>query len=102
MVAILITFNSLHKDFDTSMASLLEANDKTIDQIQSILQSIDAKNISKGAIEDGTSNLAMAFKDKNTLKKKANSDDECYNCHKLGYFGRNYLLFDRKLNKNTQ
>ncbi len=43
----------------------------------------------------------MAFKDKGP-KRKANSDHECYNCHKFGHFERDYFLPDRKLNRNTQ
>lgn len=91
----MIALDSLHEDFDTTTASLLEAGDKTIDQIQSILQSKEAKNISKrttGAVGD----LAMAFRDG---KRKANSDDEYYNCHKLGHFGRDCSLSDKRLNR---
>lgn len=32
----------------------------------------------------------------------ANNNDECYNCHKLGHMVMDYLLSDKKLNKNTQ
>lgn len=102
MVEILIVLDLLHKDFDTNMASLLKANNKTIDQIKSILQSRDTKNISRRATEDSISNLTMAFKDKNLPKRKINREDKCYNCYKLDYFGRNYLLSDKKLNKNLQ
>ncbi len=94
-IAIVIALDTLHDGFDTTTASLLESGDKTIGQIQSILQSKEAKNISKrttGAVGD----LAMAFRDG---KKKANSDEECYNCHKLGHFGRDFLLPEKKLNR---
>lgn len=47
IIAIMITLDSLHKDFDTTTTSLLETEDKTIDQIQSILQLKKAKNLSK-------------------------------------------------------
>ena len=100
-IAIVIALDSLHKDFDTTTASLLETVDKTIDQIQSIFQSKEAKNLSKQAT-GGTGDLAMAFRDKSGPKKKANSDDECYNYHKLGHFGRDCSLPDKRLNRNTQ
>lgn len=75
-IAIVIALDSLHKNFDTITVSLLEIGDKTIDQIQSILQSKEAKNISKQATGKGISNHAMAFRNNNALKKKANSYEE--------------------------
>lgn len=83
-IAIVVAFDTLHEDFDTTAASLMETGDKTIDEIQSILQSKEAKNISKRAT-GGTSELAMAFRDN---KRKAASHEECFNCHELGHFGR--------------
>lgn len=46
-----------------------------------------------------TKDLAMAFKDSNGPKKKANRDEECFNYHKLGHFKLDYLLSDRRLAK---
>lgn len=94
-IAIVIALDSLHEDFDTTIASLLETGDKTIDQIQSILQSKEAKNLSKRAT-GSVGDLAMAFRDG---KRKANTDDKCYNCHKLGHFGRDCLFPDKRLNR---
>lgn len=97
-IAIVIALDSLHDDFDTTTASLLETGDKTIDQIQSILQWKEAKLISKrttGAVGD----LAMTFKDNGTLKRKTNSNEECFNCHNLGHFGRDCPLPDKRLNR---
>ncbi len=101
MIAIVIALDLLHKDFDTTTASLLETSDKIIDQIQSILQSKEAKNLNKRATGD-TDNLAMAFRDKEGPKRKANSNDECYNYHKLGYFGKDYFLLNKRLNRTTK
>lgn len=99
-IAIVIALDTLHDDFDSTTASLLEAGDKSIDQIQSILQRREAKNISKrstGAVGD----VAMAFRDNQATKRKANSNEECYNCHRLGHFGCDCPLPDRRLNRNT-
>lgn len=63
IIAIVNPLNSLYKDFDTITASLLETEDKTIDQIWSILQLKEAKNLSKEATEN-TENLAITFRDK--------------------------------------
>ena len=95
-IAIVIALDTLHDNFNTTTASLLESGDKTIDQIQSILQSKEAKNISKRATKV-TRDLAMAFRDSNGPKKKAYRDKKCFNCHKLGHFGRDCHQPDRRL-----
>lgn len=59
-----------------------------------------AKNLSKRATKD-TSDLAMTFRNKKP-KRKANSDDKCYNYHKLEHFGRDCFLPNRRLNRTTQ
>ena len=101
-IAIVIALDSLHDNFDMTNTSLLEAGDKTIDQIQSILQSKKAKNISK-RVNGGTGNLAMIFRDSsNTPKRKANSYKKCYNCHNLGHFGRDCPLPDKRINRSIQ
>lgn len=46
IIAIVITLDSLYKDFNTTNASLLEMGNKGIDQIQGILQLKEAKNLS--------------------------------------------------------
>lgn len=87
-MAIVIALDLLYQDFDPTITSLLETNEKSIYKIQSILQSKKAKNLSKQAIEV-VANLAMAFKDKENAPKirKIISEDECYNCHNLGHSG---------------
>lgn len=68
IIEIVIALNSLNDNFDTITTSLLESRDKTIDQIQSILQLREVKNISKHVTEV-TKDLAIAFRDNNGLKK---------------------------------
>ena len=70
---------------------MLEWADKTITEIQQILASAKAKFISKratGVIGD----LAMMSKDRNSTKRKAKSEDKCFNCGKLGHWGRDCTL----------
>lgn len=100
MIAIVIALDSLHKDLNMTIASLLETGDKTIDQIQSILQSKDAKNLSKRAIGD-TRDLTMAVRNKRP-RRNARNNNKCYNCHKLRQFGRDCFLPNRRLNRTTQ
>ena len=93
-IAIVIALDLIHNDFETKTSSLLKTGDKTIDEIQQILCSAEAKNLSKRATSV-TNDLAMSFRrpqrDYNSYlggKQKANSDEQCYNYHKLGHFGR--------------
>lgn len=65
----MIAIDSLYDNFDMTNSSLLEANDKIIDQIQSILQSKETKNISK-QVTEGTGDLAMVFRDSSNIPKK--------------------------------
>lgn len=66
---------------------MLERGDKTIEEIQQILAFAEAKFLSKRAT-GVTADLAMMSKGKGNSKRKATSDDRCYNCHKFGHFGR--------------
>lgn len=84
------------------MVSFLGAGNKTIDQTHSILQSKEPKNLSIQATEVSTGNLAMGFRDKDLLKRMANSDNKCYNFYKFGHLRRNSLLSNKRLNRNTQ
>ena len=96
-IAIVIAINTLHDDFNTITASLLENRDKTINRIQSILQSKEAKNISKQTT-GVVGNLAMSYKQNNnwSLKKKAHPDKEYFNCHELGHYGQDCPYVNRQ------
>lgn len=86
-IAIVVALDFLHDDFETTITSMLERGDKTIEEIQQILASAEAKFLSKQAI-GVTADLTMMSKSKGSSKRKATSDDRCYNCHKFGHFGR--------------
>lgn len=73
MITIVIVLNTLHNYFDTTISSLLEIRDKTIDQIESILQLKKVQNLSKRSIRT-ISKFAMTFM---YNKYKANSDKKC-------------------------
>lgn len=50
IIAIVIALNSLHKDFNMTIAKLLKTSNKTINKIWSIFQSKKAKNLNERAI----------------------------------------------------
>lgn len=98
-IAIVIVLNSLYEDFDIITTSLLQTGNKTIDQIQTILQSKEAKTFSKQTT-GATGNLAMAFHKRNCDgKRKANTNNKCYNCHKLGHPSQDCPLPNKRLNR---
>lgn len=85
-ITIVVALNSLHNNFETTTTSMLESGDKTIDEIQQILASAEAKFISKqatGVIGD----LAILSRGKSG-KRRVTSDDRCFNCNKFGHFGQ--------------
>ncbi len=93
-IAIVIALDFIYDDFETKTSSLLETGDKSINEIQEILCSAEAKNLSKRATGI-TGDLAMSFRGPprgyssySGAKRKANSDKQCFNCHKFGHFGR--------------
>ena len=84
-IAIVIALDTLYNDFDTTKASMLETEDKSIDEIFTIIQSKEAKLKSKQATGN-IGDAAMAFRAP-LPKKKATYDDLCYNCHQKKHFG---------------
>lgn len=94
-IAIMIILDSLYEDFDTITVSLLETSNKTINQIQNILQSKEAKNLSKRAIE-ATKDLAMAFynRDRNG-KRKANTNTNAITVTNLTILAKTILILTK-------
>lgn len=95
----MIALDILYNDFETTTASLFKSNNKILDQIQSILQSKKVKNIGKKTTEV-IRDLAIGLRNSNNYKKgakrKAGSDEKYYNCHKLGYYARDYNIPDKR------
>lgn len=76
----------LHNDFESTTITMLERGNKTINKIQQILAFTKAKFISKQAISLIGDLIIMS---KTQSKKKVNSNNNCFNYRKLGYFGKN-------------
>lgn len=100
-IAIVVALDSLHDDFEATTASMLERGDQTIEEIQQILASAEAKLISKRAT-GVTGDLVMVSRGRNFGKRKVASSDKCYNCHKLGHFGRDCKLPNQRVSGNRQ
>lgn len=62
IITIVIALNILYNNFDLITANLIKTGDKSIEQIQSILQLKKAKNINKQFME-AVAEIAMAFRD---------------------------------------
>lgn len=87
-IAIVIALNSLYNNFETTTTSMFESRDKTIVKIQQILVTAEAMFISKQAIRV-TKSLAILSQEKSG-KRKATSNNRCFNYNKLEYFGWDY------------
>ena len=88
-IAIVIALDMLHDNYNTTIASMLETGNKSIDEIFAIIQSKEAKFKSKCATENiGNAVMTIQGKTNNfsSQKRKTNSDKECYNCHQKGLF----------------
>lgn len=69
-IAIVVALDSLYDDFEATTASLLERGDKTIEEIQQILASTEAKLTSKRTT-GVTGDMAMTTRGRNPGKRKA-------------------------------
>ncbi len=101
-IAIVIATEFPHEDFEHVMSgSLGQGGEKSIDEIESILLSAEAKFRSKRAV-GVTANLAyMSRNIGQKCKTKATSEDECFDCRKMGHFGQDCKFSDYRLKKKS-
>lgn len=103
-MAIVIVLDMLYDDYDKTTASMLETENKSIDEIFAIIQSKEAKFKSKhvtGNMGDAAMTIQGKTSNPSFQKKKANSDEECYNYHQKGHFSRDCNLPDRRRRTDT-
>lgn len=103
-IAIAVALNSLYNDFKLTTTTMLERGNKMIDEIQQILASAKAKFIGKQSTGVTKDLAMMSRRGRNGVKRKATSEDKCFNCHKLGHFRRDCTAPDtrppkKKVNK---
>lgn len=105
-ISIVIALDSIYNNLKTKILSLFKTDNKTIDKIQQIFCFAKAKKLNK-KVTNNINNMAILFRKpqrynkrchNNYLlekkKQKTNSDKLCFNCHKLGQYGRDYNQSD--------
>ena len=83
-IAIFIIFNILYSNFVITTASILKTRDKSIKEIQNIIQSKDIKYKAKQLtcqLEDKIIAILVAFYEGKNFKEKVNSNHKYFNCH---------------------
>lgn len=84
---------------------MLKTRDKTIKEIQSIIQSKEAKQKTKqltSQLENAVIAATIAFLGgSNFQKQKINSDNKYYNCYQKYYYSWDYKFLDQKKKNNT-
>ena len=110
---IVIALDILYNDYNTTTASMFKTGNKSIDEIFAIIQLKEAKFRNKHATGN-MGNAAMSIRGKTSnhafQKRKANNDEECYNCHQKEHFSQNcnlpyrrrYIDIPRRLESQQQ
>lgn len=98
---IAVIFDFLYNDFESIPTTMLKCGNKTINEILLISIFAEAKFINKQVI-CMIGYLTMMFK--HQTKGKVISKDRYFNCGKLGYFKKDYIILNihkkNKLNKS--
>ncbi len=99
-IAIVVATESMHEDFEHVTSGLLgQGGEKSIDEIQSILSSAEAKFVSKRAVGVTADLTQMSRNSGQKHKAIVTSENECFNCHKMRHFGRDCKFPDYRLKK---
>ena len=84
------------------MSGLLgQGREKSIDEIESILSSDEAKFVSKKAVGLRADLAHMSKNNGQKRKATGTSKDECFNCYKIGHFGRDCKFLDYQFKKKS-
>ena len=83
-----IVIDSLHDDFEMTMALLLHSGDKNLEEIQQIVTSTKAANLVKQAVEATADLTLMAKKKQQERTTRSKSEGECFNCGKKGHYAK--------------
>lgn len=106
-IIIVVATDALHDEFNHVTSGLLgQGGEKSVAEIQSLLSSAEAKLLSKRAISMIADLAHMVKNSGHKRKTTVTSKNECFNCYKMGHYGRDckypdYRLLNKKKSSNN-
>ena len=86
-ITLVVALDSLHNDFEMTIAPLLHSGDKDIEEIEQIITSTEAANLAK-CVVGATADLTMMAKRKQLERSDLRQNEECFIYGKKGHYAK--------------